>query len=289
LNKFLSIIIPVYNSEASLKQCLESISNQIFTDYEIIFADGGSRDGTLQIISDFQAGNTRSAIKLLPGPDRGIYDAMNKAIAIAEGAWLYFMGSDDTLAAPDILEVIKAESEKSNADLIYGNVTGRSGNVRYVYNTKSSVLSTGIHHQSVFYRSCLFAKFGNYDLRFRIAADYHFTLKVFMHPELVTKYVDLDVAVYGESGFSSRNFDYTFYSYHYKLLAMNNCIDQVDDPEKCLEKSVYCCLLLAKEKINTQFAWKNLWYYLVKRNSLSLSLKIRTLGRMIMWNLKPLA
>ena len=272
----------------SLKDTLDSILMQSFKDYEIIFIDGGSSDNTLPIVSDFENLNNNVRIKLLSAPDQGIYDAMNKGIRLASGKWLYFMGGDDRFYSSDVLNGIYEELNKENVDLIYGNVYGISSKTKYAYDTISKVLSTGIHHQSVFYKMSLFDDLGKYDLKFKTAADYHFTLKVFLNEAYKTKYVNMDIAIYGEAGFSSQNFDYLFYSYHYKFLAVNDGIRKIETPQKCLEVSIYCCLYLAKEKKNILFAWKNLLFYITGKNTYSILLRTKTAARMMMWNVIPL-
>ncbi|CAN5268942.1 hypothetical protein BH09BAC6_BH09BAC6_01430 [soil metagenome] len=287
LTPVFSIIIPVFNSAQSLTDNLQSIAAQNFKEYEIIFVDGASTDNTVQRIADFQNLNSDIKIKLLSAPDRGIYDAMNKGINLAEGEWLYFMGCDDRLYSPVVLSAIHREIEKENADLVYGNVLGITSKIKYVYDTVSKVLSTGIHHQSIFYKARLFKELGKYELNFKIAADYHFTLKVFLNRRYVTRYINQDIAWYGEGGYSSKNFDYKFYSGHYRMLASNNAIGKIDEPEKCLENSVYCCLYLAKEKKDLRFAWRNLLYYTLRLKGPDVSFSIKTITRMVMWSLKP--
>ncbi|MDB5143940.1 MAG: glycosyltransferase [Mucilaginibacter sp.] len=286
LTPFFSIIIPLYNSALSLKDSLNSILTQSFKNYEIIFIDGGSSDNTLQIISDFENLNNTLLIKLLSGYDNGIYDAMNKGIGLASGKWLYFMGGDDTLYRADVLNEVYKELQKENVDLIYGNVYGVFSKTKYVYDTLSKVLSTGLHHQSAFYKTILFTDLGKYDLNFKIAADYHFTLKVFLNDSYKKKYINKDIAYYGEGGYSSQNFDYKFFSGHYRNLAIHNGIDKIEDPEKCLNDSIYCCLYLAKEKKELGHAWSNLFYYLTHVNGIDAFFKVKTFFRMLMWTLK---
>lgn len=287
LAPLISIVIPLYNSAASLQYCLNSILNQSFRNYEIVFIDGLSTDNTLQIIADFGKRNRDIRVKVVSEPDKGIYDAMNKGIGLASGEWIYFMGSDDTFYSARVLADICQEIKKEKTDLLYGNVYGATSNKGYIYDTLSKALTTGIHHQSVFYKSSLFKQLGNYDLKFKIAADYDFTLKVILGENYRTKYINQDIAYYGEGGYSSKNFDFKFFSGHYKILASQNGISKLEDPKKCLENSIYCCLYLAKEKKNFGFAWVNLWYYLTNVKELALSFRIRTFFRMLMWSIKP--
>jgi glycosyltransferase involved in cell wall biosynthesis len=287
LKPFFSIIIPSYNSAGTISACLKSVAGQSFCNYEIIIMDGLSTDSSLQIINKFKDTYSSIGIRLYSEADDGIYDAMNKGIAKSNGSWLYFLGSDDTFYSPAVLSTIAEAIKTEPVDLIYGNVSGIDSKTRYVYDTVSKVLSKGIHHQSVFYHKTLFNSTGKYDTAFKVAADYHLTLKVFINSAFKTKYIDFEIANYGENGLSSATFDYTFFSYHYRFLAQNNALDKIDDRQKCLLTSFYCCFYLAKEKRNMGFAWRNILFYIKSSNGLGLRFRLKSLLRMIYWSVRP--
>jgi glycosyltransferase involved in cell wall biosynthesis len=280
--------MPLYNCESTLQQALDSISGQVFKNYELVLVDGGSKDDTQYIISNFKkAGN--SNIQFISEPDRGIYDAMNKGIDMATGQWLYFMGGDDTFSSPAVLDQIYQSIQNEPADLVYGNVTGLVSNTRYADDTVNKVLSRGIHHQGIFYKREVFNYTGKYNLKFRVAADYHLTLKVFCNPAFKTKHIDLDIARFGEAGLSSSTYDYRFYSYHYKFLSINKVLYKIEDKATCLQQSIYCCLWLVKEKQNMTFAWLNILYYITGTNKLGIAFRFKTFLRMMYWSLAPKA
>jgi len=281
---FFSILIPTYNSSADLQNAINSIRSQTFTDYEVVFVDGESKDNTIALIDLFKTTNN---VKYISEPDKGIYDAMNKGIRLVTGKWICFLGSDDRFYSNNVLENIHREIQKEPVDLIYGNVMGETSKKHYVYDTINMVLSQGIHHQSIFYKKSVFDTVGQYDTFFKVASDYHLTLKAFCTPKLKTRYIDLDIVNYGENGLSSITFDYTFFSYHYRLLAQRKALLKVDEPEKCLDKSIYCCFQLAQRKTNVLFAWENLLYYVIVNSRLSLGYRIKTLLRMLYWTIKP--
>ncbi|MCO5947674.1 glycosyltransferase family 2 protein [Mucilaginibacter flavidus] len=286
MRPFFSIVIPLFNCAASLQHTLDSILLQSFRDYEIVFIDGASADDTLQIIDAFRMLNSTAGVKLVSEKDNGIYDAMNKGVKIATGEWLYFMGSDDTFCSAKVLLEVYEEIQKKDADLIYGNVYGAITNIGYIYDTRAKVLSTGIHHQSVFYKSNLFEVLGEYNREFKIAADYDFTLKVFLNERYSTRYINKTIAYYGENGYSSQNFDYKFFSGHYRILARNGATEKIDSPQNCLDSSIYCCLYLAKAKKNMGVAWGNLLYYITAAKGLTLYFRVKTLLRMLMWSIR---
>jgi glycosyltransferase involved in cell wall biosynthesis len=101
---FFSIIIPTFNSEKVLRECLNSIVEQTFNNYEIILIDGLSTDSTVDIIKEYSLNNPN--IHWVSEKDLGIYDAMNKGIKIANGEWVYFLGSDDKLSSNNALQEI---------------------------------------------------------------------------------------------------------------------------------------------------------------------------------------
>ncbi|WPU98350.1 glycosyltransferase family 2 protein [Mucilaginibacter sp. cycad4] len=286
MNTFFSIIMPLYNCEGTLQRALDSINNQAFKTYELILIDGGSNDNTQFIISNFKkTGNCH--IQFSSEPDGGIYDAMNKGIDMATGQWLYFMGGDDILSSPAILDQIYNAIQNEPVHLIYGNVTGAISNTKYAYDTINKALSHGIHHQSIFYKREVFNYTGKYNLKFRVAADYHLTLKIFCNRAFKTRYIDLDIARFGEAGLSSTVYDYRFYSYHYKFLSVNKALDKIADRTTLLQQSIYCCLWLVKEKQNMTFAWANIFYYITGAEALGISFRFKTFLRMVYWSLKP--
>lgn len=283
MRPFFSIIIPLYNSSKTVLNALDSIAKQSFTGYELILIDGASADSTVELVERFRKDHQDIPIKLLSEPDKGIYYAMNKGIKLAGGEWLYFMGSDDKLASPTVLQVVYNSIITTPVDLVYGNVTGEASGKKYIYDTPSKVLSEGIHHQSVFYKLGIFSYTGDYDRRYKVAADYHLTLKIFTSNQFKIQYVDIDIATYGESGLSSTSWDYYFFSSHYKLLARKNALAGVNDPAECLDRSIHCCYQLAMQKKHLGSAWNNICYYVILAKGLSFQQRIKVLLRMIYW------
>ncbi|MEO3404306.1 glycosyltransferase family 2 protein [Mucilaginibacter sp. CAU 1740] len=278
--------MPLFNSGKTLQQTLDSISNQSFNDIELVFVDGGSADDTQLIVSNFRKSG-QAAVQFISEPDKGIYDAMNKGIDMAKGEWLYFIGGDDSLADNGVLQKVYDAIGDQNIDLVYGNVTGIASGTKYADDTVTKVLSRGIHHQGVFYRREVFNYTGKYQLSFKVAADYHLTLKVFCNPIFTTQYIDTNIAYFGEAGLSSTMYDYRFFSYHYRFLAQHKATDNLADELACLNQSVYCCLYLAKQKQSMSFAWSNLLYYITRSNPLTIVQRFKTFFNMLSWTIKP--
>jgi glycosyltransferase involved in cell wall biosynthesis len=202
-----SIIVPTLNVAATLRACLDSVAHQTCRDFELVLVDGGSTDGTPDIANSF----TRSLSARLVihcGTDQGVYDAMNRGVSLATGAWLLFLGADDTLFEADTLARVAAFiGEHQSSDLVYGDVFVRSSSSRWggVFDLDRLLFEGNIGHQSIFYRREIFAGIGPYNLRYRTWADYDFNIRCFSNPALVTRYMDIVVARYNDmTGLSTK-------------------------------------------------------------------------------------
>ncbi|KBZ63818.1 PGL/p-HBAD biosynthesis glycosyltransferase [Mycobacterium [tuberculosis] TKK-01-0051] len=202
-----SIIVPTFNSAATLRACIESITGQTCTDYELVLVDGGSTDGTLEIANSFEA-SLGERLVIHSGPDEGPYDAMNRGVGMATGDWLLFLGSDDTLYESTTLESVAAFIRAHEpSDLVYGDVVMRSTGTRHAgaFDLDRLLFETNLCHQSIFYRRKLFEGIGPYNLRYRIWADWDFNIRCFSNPALATRYMDIVIAEYNDmTGLSMR-------------------------------------------------------------------------------------
>lgn len=202
-----SIIIPTYNSEKTLINCLESVLIQEFTNYEILIIDGLSIDNTLNIIEKYIF--KYPLIKFTSEQDNGIYDAMNKGIDLAKGIWLYFLGSDDILFNKDVLSIIAKSTDSTDESIIYGNVIIKGEN-QWNLNEKvfggeydlEKILRFTICHQAIFYKKNVFNRFGKYHLKYIVNADYEFNLRCFS--SIKFKYINSVIAYFFVGGQSTR-------------------------------------------------------------------------------------
>jgi glycosyltransferase involved in cell wall biosynthesis len=200
-----SIIIPTFNAAATLRACLDSISSQTCSDFELVLVDGGSTDGTADIANSY-APRLGARLVIHCGPDQGPYDAMNRGVGLASGAWLLFLGADDGLYESETLtRVATFIDEHDPSDLVYGDVIMRSTLLRYAgeFDLDRLQFEQNICHQAIFYRRELFAGIGPYNLRYKLWADWDFNIRCFSNPALVTRYMDIVVADYNDvSGLS---------------------------------------------------------------------------------------
>lgn len=182
---------------------------QRFTDYELLIMDNNSTDGSIAYIAEIQKQDNR--IKFFSGSDSGIYDAMNKGIALAGGQWLYFMGADDRLAGTDVLQQLQPYLLE-DWDMVYGDCIwmpeGRPEKGEWSY---EQFIKVNINHQRIFYRKILFEKYGGYNTQYKIAADHELNIRFFCNNYIQKKYVPISISHYHSGGFSANKFDHSFW------------------------------------------------------------------------------
>ncbi len=202
-----TIIIPTYNSENTLSNSIDSILKQTFTDFEILIMDGVSTDKTVEIAKSYND----SRIIVHSEKDKGIYDAMNKGIQLAKGNWLIFLGSDDKLFDANVLSKVAKIIFANTYDVIYGDVYSTRFNGRYDGEFgEDKILKKNICHQAIFFNKSVFKKVGNFDLNYKVYADWDHNLRWMLNPKIDKKYVDIVISDYADGGFSSQNSDPIF-------------------------------------------------------------------------------
>lgn len=216
-----SIIIPTYNSERTILDCLKSVACQSLQSIEVIVQDGLSSDNTLNIISNFNRTNHSLLVRVFSEADLGVYDAMNKALPHANGMWIYFLGSDDKLFDSTTLQAV-SNVINDKVDVIYGDVIKASFGGRWAGRCSSNfMLHQNICHQSIFIRSSTFIRLGYFDISFKVAADWEHNLRWFLDHTINVIYIDEVIAIFADGGLSSTNADFYFdsqksflYAYH---------------------------------------------------------------------------
>lgn len=200
----LSIITINYNNRDGLQRTLDSVVSQTFTDYEWIVIDGGSTDGSRELIEQY----ADHFAYWCSEPDKGIYNAMNKGIAHAKGEWLQFLNSGDWLYEDTTLE--KVFSKEYKADILYCDVILHWPNLQSKFETKPDKIDihfflneNTLSHQSTFYNNTVF-KNHLYNESFRIVSDWELYLILlsenykFLHLPLYVSNIMMD-------GISCRN------------------------------------------------------------------------------------
>ena len=199
-----SIITVTFNSEKYLEDTLESIFSQSYPDIESIVIDGKSTDGTLSILQKYQ-----NKITYISEPDTGIYDAMNKGIALATGDIIGILNSDDVLFDKEIINKV-VNSFSSDLDCVYGNVILVNESNKIVRNYSSANFKLKDFefghmppHPSFYVRKEAFQKFGHYNTSFKISADYDLLSRFMYIHKLKSKYLDFIIVKMRDGGISS--------------------------------------------------------------------------------------
>lgn len=200
-----SVITATLNSEKYLSQAIESVRMQTYGNIEHIIIDGASNDGTLDIIEKYKNG----IAKVISEKDRGIYDAFNKGISIANGDIIYFLNSDDLLANENVIEeAVNVFLNSPGVEYVYGNVKLVGDNVETtIYGREFSIsdfkLGYAPPHQAVFVKKKVFLEDGSFSLDFDVAGDFEFSLRCFLKRPQSIRYVNKEWAHFRLGGASS--------------------------------------------------------------------------------------
>lgn len=199
----LSIITVNLNNAEGLEYSLKSVIEQSYRDFEIILVDGGSTDGSLEIINKYS-----QRIKYwVSEPDSGIYNAMNKAITQSSGKYCYFLNSGEVLYDRNVFEnFFKLKPVEpillGNVIMVYKNVVRLEKYPRLPF----SLFYTGsVCHQAAFISKELFNSYGLYDEKLKIVSDWKFFLKTIVLNNVPVSYYDINVAYHDLYGISITN------------------------------------------------------------------------------------
>lgn len=191
----ISIITPVLNGKKTIKDTIESVIGQSYADIEYIVVDGGSVDGTFEILDAY----TQKISKIISEKDNGIYDAMNKGIRVVTGDVIGILNADDMYASGDVIEKVIRKFEKTSADVVYGDLEyvkrkDISKKTRYwntgTYSIKKLRSGWTIPHPVLFLKKGVYDRIGLYREDFKIAADYEFILRLLKNDIFKLEYIN---------------------------------------------------------------------------------------------------
>jgi glycosyltransferase involved in cell wall biosynthesis len=182
---FFSVITASFNSERTIYKTIESLLNQTYTNYEYIIIDGNSKDTTLDIIKSFESKFKEKNIiyKFISEPDKGIYDAWNKGVKLANGEWISFIGSDDLYINDALLNYNEILQSSNNTNFICSKIeiVDENWNKLKTYgepfskeklNRKMAFAQVGAFH-----KKDLFSLVGDFDVNYKIVGDFDFYLR----------------------------------------------------------------------------------------------------------------
>ena len=195
-----SVITINYNNREGLKQTIESIVSQSCQDFEFIIIDGGSTDGSMDVIKTYQDHITY----WLSEKDQGVYHAMNKGVAHAHGDYLIFMNSGDRFYSPDVLSSLYEYQE----DIICGKVlkgdsSRPSGHHKQIISLVD-LMRASLPHQAMFIKRELLLKHP-YDEKYKILSDWKFSIETIIFDNCSFRNIDIIVANYDTTGISTNS------------------------------------------------------------------------------------
>lgn len=194
MSKKISVVTVCFNSQDTIRMTIESVLSQKYDDFEYIIVDGASTDLTLSIIGEYL---DNAVIKMVSEPDKGLYDAMNKATKLAEGDYLCFMNSGDAFVDDMVVADIAG---RLSGDITYGNVVRVREDGEHTEKYKGTKMETKwtllkgrmICHQTMFIKRETMLLYG-YDTKYRITADFNMLCRM-VKDKKELNYVDRDIA-----------------------------------------------------------------------------------------------
>lgn len=242
----ISIITVCYNSVETIRDTIESVLSQQYPDIEYIIVDGASKDGTLELISEYEG----RISKVISESDKGIYDAMNKGVQAATGDFVGILNSDDVFAGSDVVQNLVAHLQNNpSADAVYADLVFVQRKEMDVVTRRYS--SSGfspwkvrfgfmIPHPTFYARRELFDKYGNYKLGYRVSADFELMARFMSKGVKMVRHSAVMVKM-REGGISTTGF---WWRIHQNLEIVR----------ACRENGIYTNILLVAMKVPFKLA-----------------------------------
>jgi len=229
-----SIITAAYNSAATIEDTVKSVLAQTYADIEYIVVDGGSTDGTQDIVRRYES-TFGKKMKWMSEKDQGIYDAMNKGIQMAGGDVVGILNSDDYFTSNDVIERMVMAFDDTSLDALYGDIhfihDGQPDKCVRYYSSRHfhpRWLRFGFMpaHPSFYCRREVYEKAGLYKTDYAIGSDYEMMVRLFLVHHIRARYIPMDFVTMRTGGASTRNVKSRF-----QLIK--------DDVRGCRENGIY--------------------------------------------------
>ena len=211
-----SIITATYNSAATLRDCLQSVAMQSYAPIEHIIIDGASKDDSLSIAQSFA-----HIAQVHSEKDQGIYDAMNKGIALATGDIIGILNSDDFYVDERVIQDIVTVFENSNCDVVYADLqyVDRERTDKIIRTWKSGTMQQHSFlygwmppHPTVFVRRKVYEQYGAFNLSLKSAADYEFMLRILYKEKCPVAYLPKTIVKMRDGGQSNQSIKHRIFA-----------------------------------------------------------------------------
>jgi glycosyltransferase involved in cell wall biosynthesis len=248
-----SIITINFNNKKGLLNTLQSIENQIFTDFEHIIIDGNSNDGSLDILFELKDNN----VKWISENDNGIYNAMNKGIILSQGEYLIFINSGDKFSNNYCLDSIY--NKKENFDIIYSDLIFQNKSsstlIKYPdYISTQLLLTSGIPHPGTAIKRELFNVVGLYKENYKIISDWIFFFTAIVKHHASFNHIPEPLVIFDAGGISSNKRNIPSMIIEHRLFLKNNFPEWLHYFNKNSDQ--------IKRYLNTVSRWKRPFYKL---------------------------
>lgn len=222
INPKVTIITAVFNAEDTIFDSLYSVQSQTFKNIEHIIIDGASTDRTVSIVEN----NASESVILKSEGDSGIYDALNKGLAIATGEIIGILHSDDVYSDTRVIETVVKLFSDSSVDVVYANLNyvRQANPLKVVRHWRATpfvkIAPRGYSeclsmfkgwmppHPTLFIRRSCYLKVGGFDTQYKIAADYNFIWRLFLNSQFKAVHLDTVIINMRLGGVSNRSFSY---------------------------------------------------------------------------------
>lgn len=204
----ISVITVVYNGAATLEDTIKSVICQRYSNVEYIVIDGGSTDGTVDIIKKYED----SIDYWLSEKDQGIYDAMNKGIALASGDYVGLLNSDDMFADDDVLQNLAGYIRSTGADAIFSclNIVDQHDIKKVLRKCRVAKFSSGLlrigvmpPHPTFYCKKICYERAGIYRTDYKIAADFEMLVRLLVRQKITWEFMDKVTVVMRSGGLSN--------------------------------------------------------------------------------------
>jgi glycosyltransferase len=219
-----SIITVAYNDKQHIQMVMDSILSQTYDDYESIVIDGGSTDGTVDVIKEYEI-KMNGKMRWISECDNGIYDAINKGIKMAQGDIIGLLY--DRYANENVLKKIAETFQNTGCDVVHGDLEYRDENNKVIrhWHMGEGRIQDGwmAGHPTLYVKAEVYNQYGLYDLRYKGGADYDFEVRIFKDGKLKIEYIP-EVLIYMFYGGTSTNSIHGYWrSFKEGVLSLKRC------------------------------------------------------------------